>query len=107
MAVSPDGTPLELAVATGRSVYVYPDGQWCAQDILMTELRRPKIGYTQDGLLVRADGNACIVEDPRGQQVARFEWSHREFPVAFLPTHLPVTFAVVFADGLVRILRVD
>ena len=27
MAVSPEGAPLELAVATGRGVYVYPDGQ--------------------------------------------------------------------------------
>ena len=107
MAISPEGTPLELAVAAGRGVYVYPDGQWFAPDILMTELRRPKIGYTRDGLLVGADGDACIVEDPRGRQVARLEWSHREFPVAVLPTHLPVTFAVVFADGLVRILRVD
>ncbi|MBC8288763.1 MAG: tetratricopeptide repeat protein, partial [Planctomycetes bacterium] len=107
MAVSPEGTPPELAVAAGRGVYVYPDGQWFAPDILMTELRRPKVGFTRDGLLVGADGDACIVEDTQGKQVARLEWSHREFPVAVVPTHLPVTFGVVFADGLVRIMRVD
>ena len=106
MAVSPALTGLELAVSGGRGVYVFPDGQWDMPDVLMTELRRPKVCYTRDGLLVGVDGDACIVMDTQGTQVARLEWSHREFPVAVLPTHLPVTFAVVFADGLVRIMRV-
>jgi tetratricopeptide (TPR) repeat protein len=106
MAVSPALTRLELAVSGGRGVYVFPDGQWYAPDILMTELRRPKVCYTRDGLLVGVDGDACIVEDTQGKQVARLEWSHREFPVAVVPTDIPVTFAVVFADGLVRIMRV-
>jgi tetratricopeptide (TPR) repeat protein len=106
MAVSPALTRLELAVSGGRGVYVFPDGQWDLPDVLMTELRRPKVCYTLDGLLVGVDGDACIVEDTQGQQVARLEWSHREFPVAVVPAHLPVTFAVVFADGLVRMMRV-
>jgi hypothetical protein len=106
MAVSPALTRLELAVSGGRGVYVFPNGQWFAPDILMTELRRPKVCYTRDGLLVGVDGDACLVEDTQGQQVARLDWSHREFPVAVVPTNLPVTFAVIFADGLVRIMRV-
>lgn len=106
MAMSPDGAPAELAIATGRGVYVYPDGQWRYPDILMTGLRRPRVGYTCDGLLVGADGDSCIVEDTQGTQLARLEWSHREFPVAVVPTSMPVTFAVIFADGLVRLMHV-
>ncbi len=104
LAVSPEWTKFRLLFGPQRGVLFRSDDE---NRVFATEFENPRVEFLPDGQFVAVDRQQCAVFDRSLNEVASYAWTIPNDPVAVVSAVRAGVFAVVFADGLVRVMKVE